>query len=364
MRRARPGRGAAALLAAALTAGGTGCGPGDAHDASTAADPAEPTPGGTCIVGMFSDYDSLNEFVSTDANATDLMESVLYMPLLRWNADIELEGRLATSWELSEDRRTVTFRLRDDVRWHDGVPTTADDVKFTFDRFRDPALGWAQVGSLRRLESVEAPGPYEVSFHFTEAYANQVSDLRQVIMPKHLLEGVPSAEMESAPFNLKPVGNGPFRFVRWRRDQEIVFEANPDFADGRPHLDRLVIRVIPDQTAIETAFRAGEIDMIERMRYETVEAFRRDPAVQVCTYPNRGYQYVGWNTLLPFFDTPEERRALTMAIDRQGLLDALVFGEGQVTAHPVMSMSPDYAHDIPPYPYDPDRARELLAGQG
>ena len=363
MRRLPPGRGTGVALAAALIAVATGCDSGDAHDVALD-EPVEPTPGGVCVVGIFSDYDSLNEFVSTDANATDLMESVLYMPLLRWNADIELEGRLAESWEFSDDRRALTFRLRDDVRWHDGVPTTADDVKFSFDRFRDPALGWAQVGSLRRLERVEVLAPYEVRFTFTEPYANQLADLRRVIMPKHLLEDVPSAEMESAPFNLSPVGNGPFRFVRWRRDQEVVLEANPDFADGRPYLDRLVIRVIPDQTAIETAFRAGEIDMIERMRYETVDAFRRDPAVQVCTYPNRGYQYVGWNTRIPLFDTPEERLAMTLAIDRQELLDALVFGEGQVTAHPVMSMSPDYADEIPPHPYDPDRARELLAAQG
>lgn len=363
MRPFRPGSGSTAGIAAILAAALTGCGSGDARDAPPA-EPAEPTPGGTCVVGVFSDYDSLNELVSTDANATDVMESVLYMPLLQWSADIRLEGRLAKSWEFSDDRRTLTMQLRDDVRWHDGVPTTADDVKFTFDRFRDPALGWAQAGSLRRLETVEVLGPHEVRFRFAAAYANQLADLRQVIMPRHLLEEVPSADMESAPFNLHPVGNGPFRFVRWRRNQEIVFEANPDFADGRPHLDRLVIRVIPDQTAIETAFRAGEIDLVERMRYETVDAFRRDPAVQVCTYPDRGYQYVGWNSRLPFFDTADERLAMTLAIDRQGLLDALVFGEGEVTAHPVMSISPDYAADIPPHPYDPGRALELLAGQG
>jgi peptide/nickel transport system substrate-binding protein len=313
---------------------------------------------------VFSDYDSLNELVSTDANATDCMESVLYMPLLQWSADIRLEGRLARSWERSGDGRQVTMQLRDDVRWHDGVPTTAEDVKFSFERFLDPALAYAQAGSLRRLQSVEVLGPYEVRFTFDAPYASQLADLRKVIVPRHLLEDVPSAEMESAPFNRGPVGTGPFRFVRWRRNQEIVFEVNEDFADGRPLLDRLIVRVIPDQTAIETAFRAGEIDLVERMRYETVEAFRRDPAFQVCTYPDRGYQYIGWNTLLDLFDTPEERLAMTLAIDRQGVLDALVFGEGTVTAHPVMSISPDYAADIAPHPYDPGRARELLAGQG
>ena len=203
-----------------------------------------------------------------------------------------------------------------------------------------------------------------MQFTFTQAYANQLSDLRHVILPKHLLEDIPSSEMESAEFNRNPVGNGPFKFVRWRREQDMVFEANLDFPDGRPHLDRVIFRTIPDQTAIETAFRSGQIDVVERLRFETVQTFRDDPAYRVHSYPQRGYQYLGWNTTLEFFDTANERLAMTLAVDRQGLLDALVFGEGEVTAHPVMSLSPYYAKDLPAHPYDPERARELLAAEG
>jgi peptide/nickel transport system substrate-binding protein len=292
------------------------------------------------------------------------MESMLYMPLLRWNARLELEGRLARSWEFSEDRRTITMQLRDDVRWHDGTPTTADDVKFSFDRFVDPELAYSDAGSLRHLESVEVLGPYEIRFRFARAYADELAHLRKVIMPMHLLQGVPSLEMESADFNRNPVGNGPFRFGRWKRDQEIVFEANEDFADGRPMLDRIVFRVIPDQTAVETAFRAGEIDVVERLRFESVADFRENPEFRVYPYQQRGYQYLGWNTLHAPFDDPDVRLAMTLAIDRQRILDALVFGEGKVTAHPIMSLSPFYAADLAPHPYDPERARQLLAGAG
>jgi peptide/nickel transport system substrate-binding protein len=351
----------AVLWAAATSAAGCGGG-GAAREALP--EPEAPTPGGTCVIGIFSDYDGLNEFVSTDANATDCMESMLYVPLLRWNARLELEGRLARSWEFSEDRRTITMQLRDDVRWHDGAPTTAEDVKFSFDRFVDPELAYSDAGSLRHLESVEVLGPYEIRFRFARAYADQLAHLRKVIMPKHLLQGVPSLEMESADFNRNPVGNGPFRFVRWKRDQEIVFEANEDFADGRPMLDRIVFRVIPDQTAVETAFRAGEIDVVERLRFESVADFRENPEFRVYPYPQRGYQYLGWNTLHAPFDDPNVRLAMTLAIDRQRILDALVFGEGKVTAHPIMSLSPFYAADIAPHPYDPERARQLLARAG
>ncbi len=131
--------------------------------------PTDPVPGGTCVIGMFSDFDSLNEFVSTDANATDVMENMLYMPLLRRGSDFGIEGRLAKSWEATDEGRTITMALRDDIFWHDGEPTTAEDVVFTFDRYRDPALGWPGIGSLRHIVSIEATDPHTVVFRFDRA---------------------------------------------------------------------------------------------------------------------------------------------------------------------------------------------------
>lgn len=357
---ARACRTLAPLLAAVLS-GAAGCGSGgEGREAA----PSEPVDGGTVVIGVFSEFDGFNELVSTDATATEVMEHMLYVPLLRWDGSFEIAPSLAKSWAFSEDRRTITMALRDDIVWHDGVPTTSDDVVFSFARFRDPALAYADQGSLRWLESVEAGGPYEVSFRFTRAYANMLTDLRKVIVPKHLLEGIPSAEMESAKFNRNPVGNGPFRFVRWKQAQQVVFEANPDFPDGRPHLDRVIFRIIPDQTAIETALLGGEVDVVERLRFEQVGALRKSPRFEVFGIPQRGYQFIGWNTRKPFFAEATSRRAMTMAIDRQRIIDALAFGEGKVTVHPVMSLSPIYDRSVEPYPYDPAEAARLLAEEG
>jgi peptide/nickel transport system substrate-binding protein len=350
----------AAALAAALAAA-AGC----ARETISRGEASDvPVDGGTCVVGMFSDLDGLNEFVSTDAVATSVMERVLYMPLFRWAKDLTIEGRLAKSWEYSADSTVVTVHIRDDVRWHDGAPTTAHDVKFTFDRMMDPVLGYPDRGTLRHIQAVEVVDDTTIRFRFALAYLDQLAHLRRVILPKHLLESVPNELMESAEFNHAPVGNGPFRFVRWKRDQEIVFEANPDFADGRPHLDRLIFRVIPDQTSLETSFRSGQIDYVERLRFSEVASLRKDPRFQVFTYPQRGYQFIGWNRRDPLFSDSRVRRAMTLAIDRQRILDALAFGEGKVTAHPVMSLSPYCASDIPAYPYDPEGAKILLAQAG
>jgi peptide/nickel transport system substrate-binding protein len=360
----RPARGTRRLLlAAALCAAGCGAG-GDRERTASARDPGAPVTGGTVVVGVVSEFDGLNEFTSTDANATEVMEYMLYMPLLRWSKDLDLEGRLATSWEPSADGLEITMRLRDDVRWHDGVPTTAEDVVFTFDRCRDPLLGYPDVGGLKEIESVEALDPHTVRFRFRRAYASQLAHLRRVVLPKHLLADIPSDRMESAGFNRAPVGNGPFRLVRWVANQEIVFEANVDFPDGRPRLDRIVFRVIPDQTAVETAFLSGQLDIVERIRFESVGRLRREPRCRILTYPARGYTYIGWNLRLPLFADPRVRRALTLAIDREGLVEAVAFGEGRVAAHPVMSQSPFHASDIPPHPYDPEEAKRLLAAAG
>jgi peptide/nickel transport system substrate-binding protein len=352
---------APAMLLACVLGGAAGCG---TDGESREAPPSAPVDGGTVVIGVFSEFDGLNELVSTDAPASEVMENLLYVPLLRWDEHFEIAPSLAKSWTFSEDRRVLTMELRDDIVWHDGVPTTADDVEFSFARFRDPALAYADQGSLRWLEGVKATGPFEVVFRFTRPYANQLADLRKIIVPKHLLEDIPSAEMESAAFNRHPVGNGPFRFVRWKQAQQVVFEANPDFPDGRPHVDRVIFRIIPDQTAIETALLSGEIDVVERLRFEQVGPLRRNARFRVFPIPQRGYQYIGWNLKSPYFAEAKTRRAMTLAIDRQRIIDALAFGEGKVTVHPVMSLSPIYDRSVEPYPYDPAEASRLLAEEG
>ena len=339
----------------------SGCGK---ESSSTNKEGETPVDGGTCVIGVFGDFDSFNELVSTDAVATTIMEHMLYMPLFEWSKDITIQGRLAKSWEYSADSLAITVHLRENVRWHDGKPTTAHDVKYTFDAMKDPKLGYPDTAALKEVKSIEVVDDNTVRFHFARPSLNQLPYLRKLILPKHLLEHVPIENMESAELGRAPVGNGPFRFVRWKRDQEAVFEANPDFVDGRPHLDRVVFRVIPDQTAIETAFKSGEIDVVERLRLSEVAALRKDPRFNVFTYAQRGYQFIGWNNRNPLFKSAAARRAMTLAIDRQRIVDALAFGEGKVTANPVMSLSPFYAQDIAPYPYDPERAKELLAGEG
>jgi peptide/nickel transport system substrate-binding protein len=170
--------------------------------------------------------------------------------------------------------------------------------------------------------------------------------------------------MSEHPIAREPVGNGPFRFVSWESGQEVVIEANPDFALGRPHLNRVTFRIIPDQTSLVTQIQNGDIDLWTRFGPAFYPQLSEASGLTVHSYPGRSYTYVAWNRLDPLFEDKRVRQALTMAIDRQQIVDALVYGQATVGTQPLISTI--WAHDptIEPYPFDQERAKALLDEAG
>jgi len=342
-----------------LACGGGDGGFGSSGDASGA------TRGGTLIIGQISEPDALNDFVSTDASATEIMENLLYLPLTRYDRNLEIVPCLASSWEFSSDHRRLTFHLRRDVRWSDGVPTTAHDVAYCYRMWTDPELAWANRSMLDLVDSVRVVDDYTVTFFFQIAYADQLSDLQQIIQPRHLLEETPALQMRSSSFNRRPVGNGPFVLEKWVSNQVLEFRANDDYYAGRPYLDRIIFRIIPDQTALLTNLEIGEIDMMEAVPPKDYDRISRNDRLQVWVYPYRGYVYLGWNLRHPLFASRRVRQALTMAIDRREIVDGLWYGMGQICTGPVAPhIGWAYHTGIEPYPYDPGRAREILTAEG
>jgi len=321
--------------------------------------------GGTVIIGQISEPDALNDFVSTDAQATAMMENLIFLPLTRYDQDLEIVPCLASSWEFSSDRRQLTFHLRHDVTWSDGLPTTAHDVAYSYRMWIDPELAWANRSMLDLVDSVRVVDDFTVTFFFQVAYADQLSDLQQIIQPRHILEKTPALQMRSSSFNRRPVGNGPFVLEKWVSNQYLEFRANDAYYAGRPHLDRVIFRIIPDQTALLTNLEIGEIDMMEAVPPKDYDRISKNPRLRVWIYPYRGYVYLGWNLLNPLFENRRVRQALTMAISRQEIVDGLWYGMGQVCVGPVAPhIRWAYHTGIEPYPYDPGRAREMLAEEG
>jgi peptide/nickel transport system substrate-binding protein len=171
------------------------------------------------------------------------------MNLVTLDENMEYVPYLADSVSMSDDGLELSFRIREGVNWHDGVPVTVDDVVWSYEMLVSDEIAYPNRAYFAYVDRIERVDDRTVKFHFTEAHSDALMDFTEWgPMPKHLLEDVPPSEMRSAGFNRNPVGNGPFRFISWDANQQTVFEANIDFIFGRPNLNRVVFRVIPEQT--------------------------------------------------------------------------------------------------------------------
>jgi peptide/nickel transport system substrate-binding protein len=326
----------------------------------------DPRRGGAVVIGAGSDLDFANPLVSVDAWTHEILRHALFVPLVRYGPDLEYEPGLAESWEMLGDT-AVVFRLRRDVAWHDGVPTTAHDVLFTFDRARDPATGFPNTGYFAHWTSGAVLDSFTVAFRL-EPHAEPLAGWPFLpVVPRHVLDTVPPERLRQASFNRAPVGNGPFRFVSQRANDRWVFEANPDFPEGlggAPLLDRLIWRVIPDNTAQITEIRVGAVDLVLQPRPDQVEALAERDGLRAVVKPSRQFAFIAWNGRRAPLGDARVRRALAMAIDRDRILDGLRRGYGATAVGPIMPFHWSYDPDMQPLPFDRDAALALLAEAG
>ena len=326
--------------------------------------------GGTAVVGFLAEASSMNEFVSTDTNADELRSFVLFMTLIQYDENLQPVPYLAERWDtVTEDGELrLTFHLRRDVMWHDGVPTTAHDVKFTFDRIKDPTTAYPHAFSFALYDRAVVQDSFTITFYL-QLHPDFMDPWRRVSpMPRHILVDVPVAELASHPFGTQnPLGNGPFRFVEHRPGDRWVFEANPDFPEalgGRPYLDRLVYRIIEEPTTLVSEFLSGEVDVYVAVRPSQVREVGAHRDARIISYPSRAYTFIAWNGRLPLFQDPRVRRALTLAIDRRGIVEAARYGLGELAKGPVPPYHWAHHAALEALPYDPQEARALLDEAG
>ncbi len=328
--------------------------------------PARESGPSTVRVLMSHDPPSLSLIGKVDRNS-QILAAQITDALLRYDEHMELQPRLARDWEFSEDRLTLTFHLRAGVRWHDGRELTADDVIFSVEQARDPLVeNRSFAPQFQDLVSMEALDPLTLRARYSVATQDVLDAWRLPIIPRHLAE--PGAELLTGDFAQKPVGCGPFRFLRYRPGEEIVLAANDDYWDGRPRIDRLVFRIFPDQRTGYQALLAGELDMMT----VTPDLWRESREADAATHLD-GFVYyrlsvwqVGWNLdgSNPFFTDPRVRRAMILALDREKFNENVLHGLARpaaTTFHPGLAWT-DPA--ILPLPFDPDEARRLLEDAG
>lgn len=325
-----------------------------------------PDTGGTLVIAIPNEPDAVNSLLSGERYGQEINRNMLFLPLVTYDEKQELVPVLAESWQMDGDT-AVTFKLRRDVFWHDGVRTNAHDVVFTFERGRDPATGYPNGDYWVGWKSAQAIDSFTVRF-VMDAQPEPLANFPWIpIMPRHLLGDVAPADLKNAPFNQKPVGNGPFKFVEHRANDRWVFDANTSFPaalGGRPLVDRVVLRVIPDPTAQQTELRTGNVHMITLVGITDFAALDQSPQVRGIVKPGRQYSFVAWNTKRPPYNDVRFRRALTFAIDRDEIVKIVRGSYGEVAAGPVPPFHWSNDTTIRPLPFNPDSARAILAQLG
>jgi peptide/nickel transport system substrate-binding protein len=315
---------------------------------------------------LSADPASLSVLGKVDGNA-ERVNILLTDSLVQYDAGLQLQPRVAEGWEISEDRKTVTFRLREGVRWHDGTPVTADDVVFTVGKVREPAVENKTYGPLfRDLDSIEALDPSTVVAHYAEVTPNFLEAWRLPLLPRHLA-GI-EEDLLTSEFSRHPVGCGPFRFASYRPGQEIVLEANDDYWDGRPQIDRLVFKIYPDLRTGYQALIVGDIDLMKVSPDLWNEARKSEAGerLSAIAYSTLAVWPVIWNQdgSNPFFEDARVRVALVHALDREEFIENVAHGlasPGITTYHPESVWADG---ELEPRAFDREKAERLLDEAG
>ncbi|MDR0882104.1 MAG: peptide-binding protein [Candidatus Adiutrix sp.] len=331
--------------------------------AAPAAGPAGPVNGDTLVEATIGEPSNLLPALASDSSSADIISKV-YNGLLKLDKDLNIVPDLAESLEIADDGLTLTFHLRRDVRWHDGQPFTSRDALFTYELMIDPNTPTAYAEAYRQVKSAEAPDDYTLIVKYDRPLARALSSWSLDLMPAHLLKGRP---LDGHPQARHPIGTGPYKFESWVSGQRFTLVANDDYFDGRPHLDRLLYRIIPDLSAQMMELMSGGIDTMGLTpdQYEEKKGDRSFTAnFNVFRYQSFAYTYLGFNLKDPHFQDVRVRQAISYALDQAELIEGVLLGFGHPANGPFKPDMWACNQNIKPYPYDPARAKALLAEAG
>ncbi len=322
-----------------------------------------PAYGDTFIESSIGDASTLLPVLASDSASSEI-NGLIYSGLVRYDKNLQIEGDLAESWDVSEDNLTITFYLHKGVTWHDGAPFTSADVKFNYQLYIDPKTPTAYAESFKQVTGIETPDPYTFIVHYDKPYAPALISWAMSIHPRHLLEG---EDITKSSLARKPIGTGPYRFSEWVGGEKIVLESNPDYFEGQPYIKRVVYRIIPDISTQFLELQTGSLDYmglspLQFNRQTDTPVFRR--LYSKYRYLNFGYTYLGYNLKHPIFQDKRVRHALSYAINKQELIDGVLLGYGKVATGPYKPDTWVYNDNVPKYGYSPEKARQLLAEAG
>jgi peptide/nickel transport system substrate-binding protein len=336
-------------------------------------DTAGITKGGTIIEGSTLDVRILNPVLSSDT-ASSRVISLIFDGLVSIDPDtLDPIPNLATKWEAAPDGKSYTFTLKEGVKWHDGQPFSADDVKLTYDLLMDAKSGTPRAGTLtQHIESVEVKDPQTIVFKLKDVIAPfMVNDAIFGIVPKHILGQVKPEEIPTHEFSTaKPVGTGPFKFQEFIKGDHVTVAANPDYHNGAPALDSYIRKFVKDDTALYQQLKTGEVDYYENLPPDFYEDAKSQENFRTLAFDGFNFQFFGYNLdpakIFPAFKDVKVRQALFYAVDREGIVKVIRSGLSTVAQGTMPVLSWAYQPDkmTVRYDYDPEKAKQLLEEAG
>ncbi len=328
----------------------------------------------TLRVAVFADVKTLNPLLDSTTN-DGFVQRFTFEPLISANARGEPVPILAAEVPSRENRGigadglTVTYHLRRNARWSDGVPVTAADVKFSWQAIMNPQNDIASRHGYDDVQRIDTPDRYTVVVHLKQPFAPFIttffgeSDQGYDVVPAHVLAKYPNINHVS--FDSDPtVTDGPFTFVSWSHGDRVVLKANDDFFLGKPHLRRIIIEVVPNEDTEINLLQTHAVDYMLEPSIATYPAMKAARGVHIVWVNVNGYEGMAFNLNRSPLSDPRVRLALAYGIDKQKLLDTLTFGQEKIATEDLPDWMWASNPALHPLPYDPGKARALLRAAG
>lgn len=320
-----------------------------------------PSPNAVLTIGIGVDLDTVDPAQQT----TTTVQNVVDYPLQALVA-MDTQGRigplLATSWSASPDGMTLTFRLREDVKFQDGTPFNAEAVAFSLDRLISGKVKVPIGAGFKVMKSIEAVNPTTVAIHLKNPDPNLLANLSTTMAS--ILSPASATKDGNTPTNIvHPVGTGPYQFTRWNKGSEVVFTRADSYWGQMPYYKTVSFKIIPEANSREAGLLAGQLDLIMNPPITDLAALAANPAVKVIKAPSDRSVFVAINTTKPPFDNEKVRQALNYAVDKNALIKNVMFDSVDLMDSPFPSSLSGYCK-VGAYAYNPDKARQLLAEAG
>ncbi|MES2579205.1 MAG: peptide-binding protein [Pseudomonadota bacterium] len=321
--------------------------------------------GGTLIDASTAEPSGLIFMVAGESAAAAISGNI-FNKLLKYDKNLDLEGELAENWQISTDQKTVTFKLKPNLKWADGKPLTSADVLFTWKLVTDEKTRSPYASDYQLVKKAAVPDALTFSVTYDQAYAPALDSWAGLqILPKHLLE---NQDIHTTAFARNPVGSHYYKLDSWTHGENLKLSRNPTSVLGTAKIDKLVTRIIPDNSAQFLELMADNIDLmvLDPIKYSRIIPARPELQKKLALYKELGnsYTYLGFNLKHKPFDDIRVRKAINYAIDKQEIIDGVYLGLGINIASPYKPGTRWSNPDLQPYSYDPNKAKALLKEAG